>query len=197
MSQALVELVGEVPEAVVPRTATAATRWSRSGARPARRDRVLAQRSASGDEAAPSDRAIDMLTYKARWRAAPRWPPSRRRPTSSSTSPRRATLLRLLQPYSIARHHSLRVRVELRSDDVKVPSITRSTHRRLVGALHLRHVRMSSPPSQLAAAPSLPEFQGHPLRKDYRCATAAFGAGAGFPRPHPRPGPGPGGAGVP
>src|SRR3982751_6346959 len=71
--------------------------------------------------------------------------------------------------YSLTRHHALRVRVELRSDDVKVPSIT-SLYRtadwweryvydmfgfEFTGHPNLKRLLM------------YPELQGWPLRKDY------------------------------
>ncbi len=102
--------------------------------------------------------------------------------------------------YSIVKKHSLRVRVDLRSDDVKVPSIT-SLYRtadwweryvydmfgfEFVGHPNLQRLLM------------YPEFVGHPLRKDYPVRKRQLLIPElDFPDLVRGPGPGPGGAGVP
>jgi NADH-quinone oxidoreductase subunit C len=102
--------------------------------------------------------------------------------------------------YSITRKQSLRVRVELRSSDLKVPSIT-SLYRtadwweryiydmfgvEFTGHPDLRRLLM------------YPEFVGHPLRKDYPVRKRQpLVPELDFPDQVRGPGPGPGGAGVP
>ena len=102
--------------------------------------------------------------------------------------------------YSITRHHSLRVRVELRSDDVKVPSIT-SLYRtadwweRYV--FDMFGVEFTGHPN-LKRLMLYPEFVGHPLRKDYPVRKRQLLVPElDFPDLVRGPGPGPGGAGVP
>ena len=102
--------------------------------------------------------------------------------------------------YSITRKHALRVRVELRSDDVKVPSLT-SLYRtadwweryifdmfgfEFTGHPNLKRLLM------------YPELVGHPLRKDYPVRKRQpLVPELDFPDLVRGPGPGPGGAGVP
>lgn len=102
--------------------------------------------------------------------------------------------------YSIVKKHSLRLRVDLRSDDLKVPSIT-SLYRtadwweryvydmfgfEFVGHPNLQRLLM------------YPEFVGHPLRKDYPVRKRQLLVPElDFPDLVRGPGPGPGGAGVP
>src|SRR3954470_24799855 len=102
--------------------------------------------------------------------------------------------------YSLTKKHSLRVRVDLRSDDVKVPSIT-SLYRtadwwerytfdmfgfEFVGHPNLKRLLM------------YPEFVGYPLRKDYPVRKRQpLVPELDFPDLIRGPGPGPGGAGVP
>lgn len=102
--------------------------------------------------------------------------------------------------YSIGKKHSLRVRVDLRSSDLKVPSIT-SLYRtadwweryvydmfgfEFVGHPNLQRLLM------------YPEFVGHPLRKDYPVRKRQLLVPElDFPDLVRGPGPGPGGAGVP
>jgi len=102
--------------------------------------------------------------------------------------------------YSVVRKQSVRLRVELRSDDVKVPTVT-SVWRTadwwerylfdmfgidFIGHPNLKRILM------------YPEFQGHPLRKDYPTRKRQpLVAELEFPDLIRGPGPGPGGAGVP
>jgi len=102
--------------------------------------------------------------------------------------------------YSIVRHHALRVHVELRSDDVKVPSIT-SLYRtadwweRYV--YDMFGIEFEGHPD-LRRLLLYPEFQGHPLRKDYPVRKRQpLVPELDFPDLVRGPGPGPGGAGVP
>jgi NADH-quinone oxidoreductase subunit C len=102
--------------------------------------------------------------------------------------------------YSITRKHALRLRVDLRSDDVKVPSIT-SLYRtadwweRYV--FDMFGVEFTGHPN-LKRLLLYPEFVGFPLRKDYPVRKRQpLVAELDFPDLVRGPGPGPGGAGVP
>ena len=102
--------------------------------------------------------------------------------------------------YSLTKHHALRVRVDLRSDDVKVPSIT-SLYR--TADWWERYV-YDMFGFEFTGHPNLqrlllyPEFQGHPLRKDYPVRKRQpLVPELDFPDLIRGPGPGPGGAGVP
>ena len=102
--------------------------------------------------------------------------------------------------YSLTKKHSLRVRVDLRSDDVKVPSIT-SLYR--TADWWERYV-YDMFGFEFTGHPNLkrlllyPEFQGYPLRKDYPVRKRQpLVQEQDFPDLVRGPGPGPGGAGVP
>ncbi|HEX9576840.1 MAG TPA: NADH-quinone oxidoreductase subunit C [Myxococcales bacterium] len=102
--------------------------------------------------------------------------------------------------YSITSKQSLRVRVELRSTDLKVPSIT-SLYRtadwweRYV--YDMFGVEFTGHPD-LRRLLMYPEFVGHPLRKDYPVRKRQpLVPELDFPDQVRGPGPGPGGAGVP
>jgi NADH-quinone oxidoreductase subunit C len=102
--------------------------------------------------------------------------------------------------YSLTKHHALRVRVDLRSDDVKVPSIT-SLYR--TADWWERYV-YDMFGFEFTGHPNLqrlllyPEFQGYPLRKDYPVRKRQpLVDELDFPDLIRGPGPGPGGAGVP
>jgi NADH-quinone oxidoreductase subunit C len=102
--------------------------------------------------------------------------------------------------YSITRKQSLRVRVELRSTDLEVPSIT-SLYRtadwweRYV--YDMFGVEFTGHPD-LRRLLMYPEFVGHPLRKDYPVRKRQpLVPELDFPDQVRGPGPGPGGAGVP
>jgi NADH-quinone oxidoreductase subunit C len=101
---------------------------------------------------------------------------------------------------SVTKKHRLRLRVELRSDDVKVPTVTGIWRTadwweryiydmfgvEFVGHANLTRIMM------------YPEFQGHPLRKDYPVRKRQpLVPELDFPDLVRGPGPGPGGAGVP
>jgi NADH-quinone oxidoreductase subunit C len=102
--------------------------------------------------------------------------------------------------YSLTRHHALRVRVELRSDDVKVPSIdslyrTADWWERYV--YDMFGFEFEGHPN-LQRLLLYPEFQGFPLRKDYPVRKRQLLVPElDFPDLIRGPGPGPGGAGVP
>lgn len=102
--------------------------------------------------------------------------------------------------YSIEKKRSLRLRVDLRSDDLKIPTITHLYQTadwwecyvydmfgvEFTGHPNLRRILM------------YPEFQGFPLRKDYPVRKRQpLVPELDFPDLVRGPGPGPGGAGVP
>jgi NADH-quinone oxidoreductase subunit C len=102
--------------------------------------------------------------------------------------------------YSLTRKQSLRLRVDLRSDDLKVPTVTGIWRTadwweryiydmygfEFVGHPNLQRILM------------YPEFQGYPLRKDYPVRKRQpLVPEHDFPDLVRGPGPGPGGAGVP
>jgi NADH-quinone oxidoreductase subunit C len=102
--------------------------------------------------------------------------------------------------YSITKKQSLRVRVELRSDDLKVPTIT---HLYRTADWWERYI-YDMFGVEFAGHPNLtrlllyPEFVGHPLRKDYPVRKRQpLVPELDFPDLVRGPGPGPGGAGVP
>jgi NADH-quinone oxidoreductase subunit C len=102
--------------------------------------------------------------------------------------------------YSITRKHSLRVRVDLRSDDVKIPSIT-SLYRTADWweryTYDMFGIEFTGHPN-LKRLLMYPEFVGHPLRKDYPVRKRQpLVPELDFPDLVRGPGPGPGGAGVP
>lgn len=102
--------------------------------------------------------------------------------------------------YSLTRKHALRIRVDLRSDDVKVPTIT-SLYKTadwwerymydMFGFIFEGH-------PNLQRILMYPEFEGFPLRKDYPVRKRQpLVPELDFPDLVRGPGPGPGGAGVP
>lgn len=102
--------------------------------------------------------------------------------------------------YSITLKKALRVRVDLRSDDLKVPTIT-SLYRtadwweRYI--FDMFGVAFTGHPN-LQRLLLYPEFVGHPLRKDYPVRKRQpLVPELDFPDLVRGPGPGPGGAGVP
>ena len=102
--------------------------------------------------------------------------------------------------YSLTRKKSLRVKVELRSDDVKVPTLTK-LYRTADWWERYCYDMMGM---QFEGHPNLqrlmlyPEFVGHPLRKDYPVRKRQLLVPElDFPDLVRGPGPGPGGAGVP
>src|SRR3954466_2858407 len=102
--------------------------------------------------------------------------------------------------YSITRKHALRLHVRLRSDDVKVPSIT-SLYRTADWweryTYDMFGIEFTGHPN-LQRLLMYPEFVGHPLRKDYPVRKRQpLVAELDFPDLIRGPGPGPGGAGVP
>lgn len=102
--------------------------------------------------------------------------------------------------YSITHKNSLRVRVDLRSDDLKLPSITSlfktaDWWERYV--YDMFGIEFTGHPN-LTRLLMYPEFVGHPLRKDYPVRKRQpLVPELDFPDLVRGPGPGPGGAGVP
>ena len=102
--------------------------------------------------------------------------------------------------YSLTKKHSIRVRVDLRSDDVTVPTIS---HLFKTADWWERYVydmfgfKFEGHPN-LQRLMLYPEFVGHPLRKDYPVRKRQpLVQELDFPDLVRGPGPGPGGAGVP
>jgi NADH-quinone oxidoreductase subunit C len=102
--------------------------------------------------------------------------------------------------YSITHKKSLRVRVELRSDDVKVPTLTglwRTADWWERYVYDMFGVQFEGHPN-LQRLMLYPEFVGHPLRKDYPVRKRQLLVPElDFPDLVRGPGPGPGGAGLP
>ena len=101
---------------------------------------------------------------------------------------------------SVTKKHRLRLRVELRSDDAKVPSVsglwrTADWWERYI--YDMFGVEFVGHPN-LTRIMMYPEFQGYPLRKDYPVRKRQpLVPELDFPDLVRGPGPGPGGAGVP
>lgn len=102
--------------------------------------------------------------------------------------------------YSVTKKKRLRVRVELRSDDVKVPSITsvfKTADWWERYCWDMMGIEFTGHPN-LVRLLLYPEFVGHPLRKDYPVQKRQpLVEEHGFPDLVRGPGPGPGGANVP
>ena len=102
--------------------------------------------------------------------------------------------------YSITHKKSLRVRVEVRSDDAKVPTCTglwRTADWWERYTFDMMGIEFTGHPN-LKRLLMYPEFVGHPLRKDYPVRKRQpLVPELDFPDLVRGPGPGPGGAGVP
>jgi NADH-quinone oxidoreductase subunit C len=102
--------------------------------------------------------------------------------------------------YSVVRKQSLRLRVDLRSDDVKVPTVTpvwRTADWWERYIFDMFGIEFIGHPN-LTRLLMYPEFQGYPLRKDYPVRKRQpLVPEHDFPDLVRGPGPGPGGAGVP
>jgi NADH-quinone oxidoreductase subunit C len=101
---------------------------------------------------------------------------------------------------SVVKFHRLRIRVELRSDDVKIPSITSLYPTADWWERYgwdMMGIEFTGHPN-LKRLLMYPEFVGHPLRKDYPIQKRQpLVREHDFPDLVRGPGPGPGGAGVP
>lgn len=144
---------------------------------------------------------IDLLTFKSEMTGggslASNETPAYAKATAKAPEPRFYVSYDL---YSITKKHSLRVRVDLRSDDLKVPSIT-SLYRTADWweryTFDMFGVEFEGHPN-LKRLLMYPEFVGHPLRKDYPVRKRQpLVQEQDFPDLVRGPGPGPGGAGVP
>jgi NADH-quinone oxidoreductase subunit C len=120
--------------------------------------------------------------------------------TRSHQGPREPRFYLSYNLYSVTKKHRLRVRVEVRSDDAKVPTIT-SLY--LTADWWERYcwdmmgIEFTGHPN-LQRLLMYPEFVGHPLRKDYPIQRRQpLVHEHDFPDLVRGPGPGPGGAGVP
>ena len=102
--------------------------------------------------------------------------------------------------YSVTQKKRLRLHVQLRSDDVKVPSITalyRTADWWERYCYDMMGIEFTGHPN-LTRILLYPEFVGHPLRKDYPVRKRQpLVPELDFPDLVRGPGPGPGGAGVP
>jgi NADH-quinone oxidoreductase subunit C len=144
---------------------------------------------------------VDLLTYKVEstgggslaGREAPAYEPLKKAPVE----PRYQVAYNL---YSLTQKKSLRVRVELRSDDVKVPTLTslwRTADWWERYVFDMFGVQFDGHPN-LQRLLMYPEFVGHPLRKDYPVRKRQpLVPELDFPDLVRGPGPGSGGAGVP
>jgi NADH-quinone oxidoreductase subunit C len=144
---------------------------------------------------------IDLLTYKSEMTGggslASNETPAYAKARVKTPEPRYYVSYNL---YSLTKKHSLRVRVDLRSDDLKVPSIT-SLYRTADWweryTFDMFGVQFEGHPN-LKRLLMYPEFVGHPLRKDYPVRKRQpLVQEQDFPDLVRGPGPGPGGAGVP
>ena len=203
MSQALVELVREkLPDAVV------ATLSHRGGEVVTVKRESLVEAIGFLRNDAETDMkllrniaCVDLLTYQSEMTGggalASIEVPAYARQHTAPVEPRFYLAYNL---YSIAKKHSLRIRVDLRSDDAKAPTIT-SLYRTadwweryvydMFGIVFEGH-------PNLQRLLMYPEFQGWPLRKDYPVRKRQpLVPELDFPDLVRGPGPGPGGAGVP
>src|SRR5919206_5090132 len=102
--------------------------------------------------------------------------------------------------YSLTRKQALRLRVDLRSDDVKVPTVTgiwRTADWWERYIFDMFGIEFTGHPN-LTRIMMYPEFEGFPLRKDYPVRKRQpLVPELDFPDLVRGPGPGPGGAGVP
>jgi NADH-quinone oxidoreductase subunit C len=145
--------------------------------------------------------AIDLLTYKTEMTGGGSLASNESLPYAQTHKP-------LVEPryyvaynlYSITKKHSLRIRTDLRSDDVKVPSITslfRTADWWERYIFDMFGVQFTGHPN-LQRLLMYPEFVGYPLRKDYPVRKRQpLVQELDFPDLVRGPGPGPGGAGVP
>jgi NADH-quinone oxidoreductase subunit C len=144
---------------------------------------------------------VDLLTYKSEMTGggslASNETPAYVKDRAKGEEPRFYVAYNL---YSIPRKHSLRLRVDVRSDDLKVPSIT-SLYRTADWweryLFDMFGIEFTGHPN-LTRLLMYPEFVGFPLRKDYPVRKRQpLVAELDFPDLVRGPGPGPGGAGVP
>ena len=145
--------------------------------------------------------AVDLLTYKTETTGGGSIASIEATPYSSSQKqPIEPRFYVAYNLYSITKRQSLRVKVELRSDDMKLPTITglyRTADWWERYVYDMFGVEFTGHPN-LARLLMYPEFQGFPLRKDYPVRKRQpLVPELDFPDLIRGPGPGPGGAGVP
>ena len=145
--------------------------------------------------------AVDLLTYKTETTGGGSIASIEATPYSSSQKqPIEPRFYVAYNLYSISKRQSLRVKVELRSDDMKLPTITglyRTADWWERYVYDMFGVEFTGHPN-LKRLMLYPEFVGHPLRKDYPVRKRQLLVPElDFPDLVRGPGPGPGGAGVP
>jgi len=145
--------------------------------------------------------AVDLLTYKTETTGGGSIASIEATPYSSSQKqPIEPRFYVAYNLYSITKRQSLRVKVELRSDDMKLPTITglyRTADWWERYIYDMFGVEFTGHPN-LKRLMLYPEFVGHPLRKDYPVRKRQLLVPElDFPDLVRGPGPGPGGAGVP
>src|SRR4051812_7302918 len=145
--------------------------------------------------------AIDLLTYKSEMTGGGSLASIEATPYASEKTPQ-------VEPryyvsynlYSLTKKKSLRVRVDLRSDDLKLPTVShlwRTADWWERYTFDMMGVQFDGHPN-LKRLLLYPEFVGHPLRKDYPVRKRQLLVPElDFPDLVRGPGPGPGGAGVP
>ena len=203
MSQALVDLLREkLPDAVV---SSQSFRGDESVV--VKRERLVdviafLKSDPAADMKLLSDMvAIDLLTYESEMTGGGALSSQEVTEYSLEHKPKVEPRYRLAYNlYSVTRKHRLRVAVELRSDDIRVPSIT-SVYRTADWweryNFDLMGIEFTGHPN-LKRIFLYPEFVGHPLRKDYPTQKRQpLVPELDFPDLVRGPGPGPGGAGVP
>jgi len=144
---------------------------------------------------------VDMLTYETEMTGggsiASSEVPAYQKRQSGPREPRYQVAYNLA---SVTKNHRLRIRVELRSDDCKVPTITSLFHTADWWERYcwdMMGIEFSGHPN-LERLLLYPEFIGHPLRKDYPVQKRQpLVDELDFPDLVRGPGPGPGGAGLP
>ena len=145
--------------------------------------------------------AVDLLTFKTETTGGGSIASIEATPYSSSQKqPIEPRFYVAYNLYSITKRQSLRVKVELRSDDLKLPTITglyRTADWWERYVYDMFGVEFTGHPN-LKRLMLYPEFVGHPLRKDYPVRKRQLLVPElDFPDLVRGPGPGPGGAGVP
>lgn len=203
MSQALVDLVrAHFPDAVV---SSASEKGDESVV--VQRDRVadvirFLKTDPAADMKLLSDMvAVDLLTFDSEMTGGGSLASLEVTDYSLSKQPKVEPRYRLAYNlYSVTKKHRLRVVVELKSDDLKVPTLT-SVYRTADWWERYNYDLMGI---EFVGHPNLkrillyPEFVGHPLRKDYPVQKRQpLVAELDFPDLVRGPGPGPGGANVP
>jgi len=201
MAQALIDLVrGKFPDAVL---SSASEKGDESIA--VRREALVDVCRFLKDEAEMklmSDLCpVDMLTFGQEMTGGGSLASQEATPYALERKPQVEPRYRLLYNlYSVTKKQRLRLVIELRSDDAKVPSVTsvwRTADWWERYAYDLMGIEFTGHPD-LRRILLYPEFVGHPLRKDYPVQKRQpLVPEHDFPDLIRGPGPGPGGAGLP